>query len=143
MEAVRQQFSKMSVSSPIPIVGISFARDEDRIAEVGFFCTSWNMRDCLMFHVQTGRRRHDFNLEHWYVVKDKLIDLLLASNAKIVIVFDEEEAALLKNVIDTNVRKWEGLVYNIESMGCQGTIADSAHFKVSTIWQWIEEKLLK
>ena len=143
MEAVRRHVAKLSGSSSIPLVGISFAREGDRIAEVGFFCTSWNMRDCLLFHVQTGRRRHDFNLERWYVVKDKLIDLLLASIAKIVIVFDGEEAALLKNIIDTNVRKWEGNVYNIKAMGFQGTIADLAHFKLTTIWQWIEEKLLK
>ena len=101
------------------------------------------MKDCLLFHVQTGRRPQEFNLEHWYAVKDKLVDLLLASAAKIVIVFDGKDVALLKNIIDTNFRKWEGDVYKIQSMGFQETLVDLAYFKASTICQWIEERLLK
>ena len=101
------------------------------------------MKDCLLFHVQTGKRRYDANVEHWYVVKDKLVDLLLASKAKIMIVYDGEEVALLKNIIDTNFRKWEGDVYKIQSMGFQETLVDLAYFKASTICQWIEERLLK
>lgn len=137
MEELTAQFAKLHISSPITLACISFTREGRYVSEAAFFAPNWSMRHAIVFHVQVP------SYHSWNIVKDKLVDLLLASSSKILFVYSRGEEALMKSILRANQKQWTGSVYNLESITNYPQLEQQSAHRVNTIATWVEQNLMK
>lgn len=73
---------------------------ETRISAVSFDCTAWSLRSVLTFYVNhkkggvwCGGKR-----DRWSLVQTRIVDLLIACGARVVFVWGEEQAQVVKRL---------------------------------------------
>lgn len=120
MEELTEAFSRLSINPKVMLGCISFIKVGKYITEASFYSPTWLMRHTSVFRVQMpGHRRKTGNCayDNLFVVKNKLIDLLIASGCKTLFVYNNEEENYIKKVIRENDKMWVGDVYNLENQG--------------------------
>lgn len=94
-----------------PVVLVTFRLKGRYVLEVALQCTTWNLRSPLVFYV------HYFDHEFYFVVRDRIVDLIALSGANVVYVCGIGDYDALNRIIGQNSRKITCQILDIKAMG--------------------------